>query len=263
MRDPAPLPELAVSTHARLLKVSGHDPWVWYAVSDPLPGAAWELDGALLIERRHRWMERRHGLVALGPPAALEALLRRAADAGVPQWLGVRSLSVPDHLSGAAARAVALEQGTRWAWLWTTTSPPVHPLASTVVALDDRRDAAQIAALSGRHSPTAEGDPGTGRSERWVGVRREGRLVAAGAVQRPDAGVAHLAGIVVEASQRGRGLGTAVTSALTRAAVLEEGACTLGVYADNTVGLALYQQLGYRIGHTWHSRPLRSDIRAG
>lgn len=258
MCEQVPLPELAVWSHSRLLEASGDDPWVRYAVADPLPRTAWELDGALLVERRHRWMEHRHSLVCLGPSDSVEALLGRAVTAGVPAWLGVRSLSVPDRLSQVAARAVDLADGARWAWMWTTASPTLQSVEDEVVDLDDRRDAAQIAALSGAHSPTAEGDPGTGRSERWVGVRRDDRLVAAGALQRPDSGVAHLAGIVVATGHRGRGLGTAVTAALTRRAVLEEGVCTLGVYAHNDTGLRLYQRLGYRVGHTWHSRALRS-----
>lgn len=91
-------------------------------------------------------------LVSLGRPDSVESLLRQAVVAGVPQWLGVCSLSVPDHLSEVAARAVALDNGAHWSWLWTTAPPALHPLEAQVVDLDDRRDAEQIAALSAERS---------------------------------------------------------------------------------------------------------------
>lgn len=256
MPDLDELADLAVPSHQRLLELSGQDPWVRYGIPAPLPGLALHLDGALLVQRRHPWIPRRRGLVGLGPERALDELLALAVAADLPAAVGARSLSVPQELSHVPPHHLALDEGARWDWLWTTRCPPQHPREHQVVELDDVLDAERIVELSRAHSPSAEGEPGTGRSERWAGVQQAGRLVAAGAAQRPEGAAAHLAGIVVADSVRGQGYGGAVTAWLTRAAVARDGVCTLGVYAGNDAALRLYRRLGYRVGHCWHSRTL-------
>ena len=56
---------------------------------------------------------------------------------------------------------------------------------------------------------------------------------------------------------RGQGLGKAVTAALTRQ-LFDEGndVVTLGMYADNPEGRALYDALGFRDDHPFTSGPL-------
>lgn len=248
---------LAVPSHQRLWQLSGQDPWVRYGVPRRLPGLVLHRDGAIVVERTHRWNARRHGLVGLGTAASLDRLLARVVAHDLPAALGITSVSVPRELAAVPGRHLDLDGGRCWAWMWTRRSPAVHPLEHRVLRLDDTTDSARITTLATAHSPTAEGDPGTGRSELWVGVEVAGELVAVGALQRPDGAAAHLAGIVVDDAHRGRGWGAAVTAALTRAAVTREGVCTLGVYADNAPALRLYRRLGYRVAHTWHSRGLR------
>ncbi len=59
-------------------------------------------------------------------------------------------------------------------------------------------------------------------------------------------GVPHLASIATRPDVRGRGYGEAVTSSLTRAALLGgRPVVTLGMYADNAVARRLYQRLGF------------------
>ena len=67
-----------------------------------------------------------------------------------------------------------------------------------------------------------------------------------------------LSGITVRPSQRGRGLGLAVTAHLTRAAVRASGVCTLGMYSDNDVARRVYHGLGYTGDHLWSSRRVLS-----
>src|SRR5699024_6290076 len=115
-----------------------------------------------------------------------------------------------------------------WEWMWTQQAPPPLIAEARLLRLDDVADATEILDFSAAHSPTAEGEPGTGLSEVWIGARDEaGRLIAAGAMQRLPSGVPYLAGIVVHTAHRGQGLGTAVTAALTRAGLDDAGVCAL------------------------------------
>nr|WP_281497537.1 GNAT family N-acetyltransferase [Ornithinimicrobium sp. F0845] len=141
--------------------------------------------------------------------------------------------------------------------MWTTQDPPSIPQEEALVVLDDSADAAELAALATAHSPTGEGDPGTGRTRLWLGIRSAGgELLAAGAMQSLENGVPHLAGIVTHTDHRGLGLGRAVTAGLTRAALAEHGVCTLGMYSANPSARAIYTALGYRTAYAWHSRTL-------
>ena len=57
---------------------------------------------------------------------------------------------------------------------------------------------------------------------------------------------------------RGQGLGSAITSALTRQLLTEDcDVVTLGMYAKNTAGRALYDGLGFCDDHRFTSGPLR------
>jgi ribosomal protein S18 acetylase RimI-like enzyme len=73
-----------------------------------------------------------------------------------------------------------------------------------------------------------------------------------------DAGGGHLSSIAVHPGARGRGLGKTVTAALTRQ-LLEDGCdlVTLGMYAVNSTGRALYDALGYADEHRFTSGPLQ------
>jgi ribosomal protein S18 acetylase RimI-like enzyme len=250
---PVPTLALQVTTYQELLALSGGDPYVRYGVPDPLRGAAFHRQGAIAVERKGRL---RHGLAAFGPQQALDRLLDALVEADVFDGLGLRSLSVPQGLEHVAERHLDLGDGGRWDWMWTTSEPPAGPADHLVITLDDEEDAADIAALTAAHSPTAEGYPGTGASERWVGIREDGRVVAAGALQRLESGAAHLAGIVVDPARRGHGYGRAVTAALTGWAVRREGVCTLGMYSDNPAARHIYTTLGYRTAYAWDSRRL-------
>jgi predicted GNAT family acetyltransferase len=81
-----------------------------------------------------------------------------------------------------------------------------------------------------------------------------GRLVACGVRERSLAGHPILSGITVDPTQRGLGLGLAVTAHLTRRAVEEAGVCTLGMYSHNAVARRVYLGLGYGDVHEWSSR---------
>ncbi|WP_109471504.1 GNAT family N-acetyltransferase [Ornithinimicrobium cavernae] len=247
----------SITAHAELLALSADDPFVRWGIPDPLTGAVLANHGAVAVERLGR---RGRGLWVLphsgGGRAAVRDLLGALA-LGPVEELGVTGISLPQPYAAELAQTFALGPGGEWDWMWTTRVPPVVPHEDRLVVLDDNRDAPELSALSTVHSPTGEGDPGTGRTGLWLGIRTpDGELVAAGAMQSLESGAPHLAGIVTHAEHRGRGLGRAVTAGLTRHAVAEHGVCTLGMYSDNPPARAVYLALGYRTACAWHSRRL-------
>ncbi|MCW2667290.1 MAG: GCN5-related N-acetyltransferase, partial [Frankiales bacterium] len=116
-----------------------------------------------------------------------------------------------------------------------------------------------VAALLDAASPRASALPGDPAVQRWVGLAGEdGSLLACAADTSQVDGVGHLSSIAVHPSTRGQGLGRAVTGALVR--MLFQDGCdvvTLGMYADNTAGRAMYDAMGWRDEHRFTSGPLQ------
>jgi ribosomal protein S18 acetylase RimI-like enzyme len=246
-----------VTAYAELLELTGGDPYVRWGVPDPLAGEVLAVPGAVAVERRGR----RHGLVVIPTPGddparGVDRMLAAIAGEGHVERLGLTSLSVPQEWAPLLAARFELDGGGDWDWMWATTTPDRVPGEERLVELDDRADADELIELAA-HSPRGEGEPGTGVSELWLGIRDDrGRLVAAGAMQRLPSGAPHLAGIVVATDLRGRGLGAAVTAGLTRAGLADSGVCTLGMYSDNDPARRVYLRLGYRTAWAWCSRRL-------
>src|SRR5690606_16019996 len=174
-----------VTSYAELLELTGGDPYVRWGVPDPLAGEVLAVPGAVAVERRGR----RHGLVVVPTPGdhparGVDRMLAAIAEEGHVERLGLRSLSVPQEHSALLEARFRLDGGGDWDWMWTTTAPGPVPGEERLVELDDTADAAELVELAA-HSPRGEGEPGTGVSELWLGIRDDhGRLVAAGAMQR-------------------------------------------------------------------------------
>ena len=246
----------SLTSHAELMALTGGDPFVRWGIPNPLTGVVLAMGGAVAVERFGR---RGRGLWVLphsgGEGAAIAGLLRLLA--GPVTALGVTGISLPQEYAGELAATFPLGAGGEWDWMWTTAQPPVVPHEERLLVLDDLQDADELTALSVVHSPNGEGDPGTGRTSRWLGIRSGADgLVAAGAMQFLESGAPHLAGIVTHRDHRGLGLGRAVTAGLTRHAIAAHGVCTLGMYSANPPARAIYRSLGYRTAYAWHSRRL-------
>jgi RimJ/RimL family protein N-acetyltransferase len=255
-----------------LLSVSPDDPWLRWALAEPLPGRAVLADQVAVVQRRGL----RPGLWVVplrpgSPPdvqpaaAALEEERRRVVSAltsvvaaGLPASWGASSASVPQEHAAAARSVLPMtDQGGDWEWMWTTRRPPADPREDLLVELDDRADAEELLAFSHAHNPRVWTSIGEGGVVRWLGVRdARGELVAVGGAEQEHSGVAHLTGILTATSARGQGWGLVVSSALTRWAVDRDGVCTLGMFSDNAVARRLYRRLGYRTARCWHSRQL-------
>ena len=265
-----------VPDHATAVRLSGGDPWVRWSIAAPLAGEVWIHDGVLLVERpgsrRGFWVA---PVTAAGVEAAPEsdqdegrrvrAALVELRDGGHLQRLGSRSLSVVQAHAAVAHEVLEMGNGGDWDWMWvdaSTASLPdgpsaAVPLSAIEVVLHDVDDAEEISAFTHRHNPHVWTQIGTGRVHHWVGLRGlTGDLLALGGAEREATGVPHLAGIVTDRSLRCRGLGTAVTLALSRWALAEGGVCTLGMFSDNEPARAIYHRLGYRTARAWHSGDL-------
>lgn len=183
------------------------------------PGPVGELIGELLPE-----LSPRQGLTA-----------PRGTVARLPAWVGMA--------------------GTDWDFRWTATPPPEQPGEERVRVVTDLDAVADLLAAS---SPTASAAPGDADVVRWLGTWEGDRLVACGADTSGVPGVGHLKSIAVHPDGRRQGLGAAVTAALTRA-LLAEGCevVTLGMYADNAGGRAMYDRLGFTGEHRFTSGSLQ------
>lgn len=242
-----------ISDHEELLAFSGWSPFLRWDIPSPLTSRAHRLGEALALPRETR--TRSHGLLVMGPATDVEPLLAALVLAGL----------LPDPLAGvtvqresldAVARHLPLGGGNDWDWLCATQSPSVVAAEDRVVPLGPDDEPA-IRALLSAGNPRTDAHPFEYPDQHWLGVRSDdGALLACGVREPNAAGHPLLAGITVHPSERGTGLGLAVTARLTRDAVRTAGVCTLGMYADNDVARRVYTGLGYGQTHAWSSRRL-------
>ena len=249
-------PFALLSSHGELLDRTAGDPYARWGVPATRPGPVYALGAAAALVRDNPRRGRR-SLTVFGPTGGVELLFIALVEAGIHQQLAVSSVSVPQSAEPVVHRHLSVSGGGDWDWMWTTTAPAATPQERRIVSLDDTTDAQEILRFSGVHSPTAEGDPGEGITQLWLGIRDDsGDLIGCGAMQRLASGYPHLAGITVHTAHRGRGLGRAISAALTREAVRADGVCTLGMYSDNDTARRVYDRLGYRTAYAWASRRL-------
>ena len=237
-----------LGTAAEVLLATDHDPFARGTLRRPLL-RGWSAPGATA------WIgidneERISYLSALGAPPAVGALIAEL----LPELPPRQRLTVPRGTPAHLPAWVALD-GTHWDFRWLAAPPPVRPGEERVTTVED--DLA-VKALLAAASPQASAQPGDEAVRRWVGVRDPaGELLACAADTSSTTGVGHLSSIAVSPHARGQGLGAAVTAALTRQ-LFEDGndIVTLGMYADNAAGRALYDALGYADDHRFTSGPL-------
>ena len=237
----------SLTSSAEVLVATGHDPLARSSLRRPMT-RGWMGGGAVA------WIgvdpdERRPYLTALGAPPAAGALigeivgelqhrqrvtLPRGAVVHLPAWVGL--------------------DGTHWDFRHVSVAAPVQPGEDRVVELTDLAD---VRALLDAASPTTPVQPDDGVARRWYGIHGAAGLLACIADDSSTTGVGHLSAIAVSPTARRQGLGAAVTASLTRR-LLAEGCdlVTLGMYADNDGGRALYDHLGFADDHRCTSGPL-------
>jgi len=188
-------------------------------------------------------------VTSLGEPLAVAALI---ADL-VPELPDGTRVTLPRGTAPLLPAWVGLD-GIDWDFRWLAAPPSPQPGEDRVVEIPDD----DVAPLLAAASPTASAQPGDPGVRRWVGIIGPDGLLACAADTPRATGVGHLSSIAVHPEARGQGLGAAVTAALMRR-LFEEGCdiVTLGMYADNTAGRALYDHLGMADEHRFTSGPLQ------
>jgi ribosomal protein S18 acetylase RimI-like enzyme len=242
-----------ITSHADLLDATGDSAFIRYDIPSPLEGTGYALGDAVALPRRTH--TRRLGMLVMGPFADVGQLVGAMLSEGVvPSDL--RAVTVQRGALDAVAAHLSLADGNEWEWLYAAQAPSEVPAESRLVTLADT-DVADILGLFDVANPHTDARPFDFPDQQWVGARDEsGRLVACGVREPNVAGWPVLSGITVHPDDRGTGLGLAVTAYLTREAVRERGACTLGMYSHNDVARRLYHGLGYGGDHLWSSRRL-------
>ena len=242
----APTP---LESAAEVLVATGHDPFARSSLRRPLV-QGWVGHEAVA------WLgvdaeERTSYLSAHGEPPAVAALLTELLAELPPRQRVTLPRGTPRHLPAW----VGMTTMTDWDFRWLPAAPPVQPGEEHVTPVGDDK----VSALLTVASPKASAQPGHAAVRRWVGIARpDGSLVACAADTSGTTGVGHISSIAVHPAARGRGLGRAVTAALARD--MFAGGCdlvTLGMYADNAAGRALYDGLGFRDEHSFTSGPLQ------
>ncbi len=232
-----------LTSAAEVLVATDHDPYVRGSLRRT-DVSGWAGHGAVAW-RATDAEERLPYLMTLGPPAQVAQLIEEL----LPELRDRTRVTLPRGTAALLPAWVALD-GTDWDFRWLAGAPPVQPGEQDVVEVDG----AHVADLLTAASPTASAQPGDPEVRRWLAVLDDGRAVACAADTSAATGVGHLSSIAVHPDVRGRGLGAAVTAALMRRQT-EDGCdlITLGMYADNTAGRALYDHLGMADDHRFTS----------
>jgi GNAT superfamily N-acetyltransferase len=223
-----------VGAHA-VRSATGDHPFVRMYVSEEVDLRGYRLGGTV------GW----YGVGPWGPVCAGLGTATVAADlvAALVRDLGpVPAAHLPHAPLAHLAPRLPVRRYEEWSFLWTSTPPAPHPAESSVARLtaDDHEE---IAALLDADHPATSSRPGYRRIRCWYGIREAGRLVACGADSSRGIGV--LTGLTVASDRRGRGLGAALTTVMSRALHAEFGVVSLGVEPANVGAARLYTRLGF------------------
>ena len=237
----------ALTSAAELLLATDHDPYVRGTLRRPMV-SGWTGHGAVAW-RATDAEERVPYFMTHGAPAQVALLVEEL----LPELSDQTPITLPRGTVPLLPAWVALD-GADWDFRWLGEPPPLQEGEDEVVEVDG----AEVGALLALASPTASALPGDPAVRRWVGVRGPDGLRACAADTSAATGVGHLSSIAVHPGVRGGGLGRAVTAALSRR-MFADGCdvVTLGMYASNTAGRALYDRLGMRDEHRFTSGPLQ------
>jgi len=184
---------------------------------------------------------------ALGDPAAALEVVVGLVAAGVD----APRVSLPRVDHSVILEAFPGVELSDWELRWSESPPPVMAGESRVVTLDEDA-AAQINAVLDAALPAAHTRPGGDRARQWFGIRADddadGDILAV-AADCTSSGVGRINSIAVRPDRHGRGLGGALTAAVTRRLRAENDFVQLGVMDSNVGAQRLYARLGFTRVH--------------
>jgi ribosomal protein S18 acetylase RimI-like enzyme len=218
-----------------VLELTGHDPLV-RGTRGGERGPAWRsASGRAVAFTAYDAEGRVRALVALGPPDETPDLVLAAH----------RALPAGTRVIVPRGTPLPMAEPVGWNFRAAYDAPPPQPAEAAVGWGADEED---VTALLRLVSPGSSAWPGDPKVRRWAGLRRDGRLVACLGDTSAAEGVGHVSAIAVRPEARGRGLGPSITAWAMRR-MFAEGCdvVTLGVYADNAVGLRMYDRLGFTV----------------
>ncbi|MFC7624227.1 GNAT family N-acetyltransferase [Microlunatus sp. GCM10028923] len=239
---------------AALRSLDPEDPFLRWEIPATLARPGYVYGAAVIIPRMTQ--TRGDGSALFGTTEDAAVLVEELIKTGRLDELPRNILTIEEPCYAEVAERLELGPGGDWHWMWTADEPPEQAGEDKIIEVA-RPDWPELTILIDEHNPGSDGIPGRLPGQVWLGLRdRTGSLIACGVVEDNVAGYPLLSGITVDPAYRGRGLGRAITAALTRFAVRRQGVCTLGAYAANSVAIKLYESLGFRIGRRWRSRRL-------
>jgi GNAT superfamily N-acetyltransferase len=221
---------------------------------------AWALEGGYAFSSIDAYAGDPCWLNVVGAPGVVTELAGLAL-----AELGERccGITVPRGLDTARWTPPGGGEPGEWDLMRCDAPPPAQPGEERVTRL---LEPAAVQAFLDRVNPQHSVRTGHPQVEQWLGVADEasGELLAVGAFTRRARGIGYLASIATAPAARGRGLGAAVTAALTRLA-FDSGdrVCTLAHYHPNEPARRLYLRLGYRTTHQLTSRHFGAREGAG
>jgi predicted GNAT family acetyltransferase len=193
---------------------------------------------------------------ALGDARALRlaprfGLFAAAAD-DTPDALAALHALIPagDSIALVEAEPAALPRGTivlQRGDLRQMTADAITPgPAPAGVQLLGDADAAGMLALAGLTRPGPFFSH-THQLGRFIGIRRDGRLVAMAGERMQPQGFTEVSGVCTHPDFRGRGFAGGLMRLVAQAILARGDTAFLHVYADNAGAIALYESLGFRI----------------
>ncbi|MGC5333532.1 GNAT family N-acetyltransferase [Micromonospora sp. DT62] len=221
-----------------ILAAAGHHPYVRHALARDEVPRGWRRDDAVGWLLPAEQGPRGGAIGAPGPAVEVFADLVARGALRPGQWLHLPRLD-PAALPGR----LAVARHDEWDFLWSAAAPPRQPDEEQVVRLTGV-DHPALTALIDEAFPSTTSRPGDPRIVDWYGIRDGDRIVACGA-DRSRGDVGFLAGLAVAHGRRGRGLGAALTAAMTRALLARHDTVALGVYSVNVGAIRLYRRLGF------------------
>lgn len=208
-------------------------------------------------------------VVVLGEPdevAELALAIRHEVPAGV-------RLTVP------RGTPLPFDAVTNWNFRAAHRAPPPQPAEDMVSWETDGKAITELLRLV---SPDSSAWPGDGRARRWAAIGAAGAACPANGADVPGRptgegeagpgrgvvacladtssrpGVGNLSAIAVHPRARRRGLGPSITAwAMRRLFAEGRDIVTLGVYADNSAGIRMYDRLGFTVDRAFTSGTLK------